>query len=416
MLDVHRLRLLRELDRRGTLVAVARALSYSPSAISQQLSQLETEMGVTLLEPAGRGVRLTPQARILVGHTEAILERLERAEADVRASLAEVRGTLRVASFQSVLLALVPSVLTRLAREHQGLRVEIAHQEAGPAFAGLLAHDFDVVLGEEYPGIARPPVPGTRTQLLANDELYVVFPFSRPRAADGEPDGQSQLADLASTPWIFDPADTAPGQWARNACREAGFEPDVRYVASDLLLQIHLAETGHAAAVIPGLLLSAVPRPAARIMALPGRPHRRLTTGIRQAPPGIPRSAPSVPRCARRSATPLPPPARRHPRPLAKGRGATGSGGDRVGPRRAPQPLPERSPWRPGLDAAAAAAPGDGDPQDRGGVSGDQGARTLTEPLRTDTSSMSTTMPGLVTNVMLPLRTSASTCRSWPGR
>ena len=66
MLDVHRLRLLRELDRRGTLAAVARALSYSPSAISQQLSQLEAETGVTLLEPAGRGVRLTPLARILV--------------------------------------------------------------------------------------------------------------------------------------------------------------------------------------------------------------------------------------------------------------------------------------------------------------------------------------------------------------
>jgi DNA-binding transcriptional LysR family regulator len=65
------------------------------------------------------------------------------------------------------------------------------------------------------------------------------------------------------------------------AIREAGFEPDVRYVASDLLLQIHLAETGHAAAVIPGLLLAAVPRPAARITPLPGRPHRRLTTGVR---------------------------------------------------------------------------------------------------------------------------------------
>ena len=91
MLDVHRLRLLRELDRRGTLAAVARALSYSPSAISQQLSQLETETGVALLEPAGRGVRLTPQARILVEHTEVILKQLEEAEADLRASLAEVR-------------------------------------------------------------------------------------------------------------------------------------------------------------------------------------------------------------------------------------------------------------------------------------------------------------------------------------
>jgi len=279
MLDVQRLRLLRELDRRGTLAAVARALSYSPSAISQQLSQLETEAGAVLLEPAGRGVRLTPQARILVGHTEAILEQLEEAEADLRASLAEVRGTLRVASFQSVLFALTPLVLTHLAERHPDLQVEITHQEAGPAFAGLLAHDFDIVLGEEYPGIARPPVPGARTQLLANDEIFAVFPDHGRYAVEAGPD--ASLADLAGVPWTFDPPDVGPGQWIRTVCREAGFEPDVRYVASDLLLQIHLAETGHAAAVIPGLLLAAVPRPAAGIMPLPGHPCRHLTTGVR---------------------------------------------------------------------------------------------------------------------------------------
>ena len=79
-----------------------------------------------LLEPAGRGVRLTAQARILVAHTEVIVERLEEAEAELRASLTEVRGTLRVASFQSVLLALVPEVLTRLAERQPGPRVEIS--------------------------------------------------------------------------------------------------------------------------------------------------------------------------------------------------------------------------------------------------------------------------------------------------
>jgi DNA-binding transcriptional LysR family regulator len=287
MLDVHRLRLLRELDRRGTLAAVAQALSYSPSAVSQQLSQLETETGVALLEPAGRGVRLTAQARILVGHAEAILQRLEEAEADLRASLTEARGTLRVASFQSVLLALVPAVLTQLAERHPGLRVEITHQDHGPAFAGLLGGDFDIVLGEEYPGLARPPVAGAHTQLLALDELFLAIPAVGPHAR-AEAAAPVPLADLAGVPWILDAADTVPGQWARNACREAGFEPDVRYCGSDLLLQIHLAETGHAAAVIPGLLLTAVPPPAARIRAISGRPRRRLTTGVRAGAAGHP--------------------------------------------------------------------------------------------------------------------------------
>src|SRR6202012_3063212 len=83
VLDVHRLRLLRELDRRGTLAAVARALSYSPSAVSQQLSQLEAETCGTLLEPVGRGVRLTPLARILVPYPEALLNRLKESAADL---------------------------------------------------------------------------------------------------------------------------------------------------------------------------------------------------------------------------------------------------------------------------------------------------------------------------------------------
>jgi DNA-binding transcriptional LysR family regulator len=288
MLDVHRLRLLRELDRRGTLAAVARALSYSPSAVSQQLSQLEAETGAVLLEPAGRGVRLTAQARILVAHTEAVLERLEEAEAELRASLTEVRGTLRVASFQSVLLALVPEVLTRLAERHPGLRVEITHQEAGPAFAGLLAHEFDVVLGEEYPGVARSPVPGARTRQLALDELFLVIPAHGPYARAEAAADPVHLPDLAGVPWILDPGTTAPGQWARDTCRAAGFEPDVRYAGSDLLLQVHLAETGHAAAIIPGLLLAAVPAPAARVRAIPGRPHRKLTTGVRSGADGDP--------------------------------------------------------------------------------------------------------------------------------
>ncbi|HEY2262071.1 MAG TPA: LysR family transcriptional regulator, partial [Streptosporangiaceae bacterium] len=75
MLDLHRLRLLRELKHRGTLAAVADALAYTPSAISQQLSVLEAEAGVPLLERAGRRLRLTPAAERLVEHTEAILER-----------------------------------------------------------------------------------------------------------------------------------------------------------------------------------------------------------------------------------------------------------------------------------------------------------------------------------------------------
>jgi DNA-binding transcriptional LysR family regulator len=125
MFDLHRLRLLRELKHRGTLAAVAAALSYSPSSISQQLSQLESEVGVRLLEPVGRRVRLTPRAEILIAHTEAVLERLEQAEADIAASLTDLTGTLRIASFQTAALALVPTALTLLREAHPNLRIHV---------------------------------------------------------------------------------------------------------------------------------------------------------------------------------------------------------------------------------------------------------------------------------------------------
>jgi DNA-binding transcriptional LysR family regulator len=276
VLDVHRLRLLRELDRRGTLAAVARALSYSPSAISQQLAQLEAEAGVRLLEHVGRGVRLTEQARILVEHTEVILEQLEQADADLAASLTEVTGTLRVASFQSVLLALAPAALSLLAERHPRLRVEISQQEAEAAFAGLLARDFDVVLGEEYPGLPQPPMRGVQTEDLARDEIRVALPAHGPHSR--LPD---TLADLADAPWILDPPDTTTGRWARTLCRSAGFEPDVRFESPDLLLQVHLVETGHAVALLPDLLWTDRGH-TLQLHHLPERPHRRLFTGVRR--------------------------------------------------------------------------------------------------------------------------------------
>ena len=156
MLDVRRLRLLVELRDRGTLAAVAEALSYSPSSVSQQLSQLEREAGVPLLVQVGRRVQLTPQAELLVAHARAVLDRLEEAEADVARSLTAVGGTVRIAVFQSAAHAVVPQALTILAAEHPALRVEITEREPELALFDVAARDFDLVVAEQYPGYTRP--------------------------------------------------------------------------------------------------------------------------------------------------------------------------------------------------------------------------------------------------------------------
>src|SRR5919109_1457634 len=116
MLDLRRLRLLRELNQRGTIAAVADAFQFTPSAVSQQLAMLEREAGVPLLERAGRGVRLTDAARVLVDHAGALLERAALAEADLAAAAGTVTGRGRIAGFESVALTLAIPAMEELRR------------------------------------------------------------------------------------------------------------------------------------------------------------------------------------------------------------------------------------------------------------------------------------------------------------
>src|ERR687889_542030 len=99
MVDVRRLRLLCDLSRLGTIAAVADALRYTPSAVSQQLSALEREAGVPLLERTGRRVTLTPAAHTLVRHTEDVLRQLEEAAADLAGARHGLTGPVRVGTF-----------------------------------------------------------------------------------------------------------------------------------------------------------------------------------------------------------------------------------------------------------------------------------------------------------------------------
>ena len=131
MLDVRKLRLLRELAHRGTIAAVAEALSYTPSAVSQQLTALEREAGVPLLERSGRRVVLTPAAQLLVGHTETILAALEHADAELSCTRDELAGTLRIGTFPTAARTLLSPALVTLSTDHP--RLELTVSEIDPA-------------------------------------------------------------------------------------------------------------------------------------------------------------------------------------------------------------------------------------------------------------------------------------------
>src|SRR3712207_356591 len=174
--DLRRLRLLRELEERGTLGAVAAALGYSPSAVSQQLSVLEREVGARLLEKAGRGLRLTDAGRLLARHAGVLLTAAEAAEADLAALGGDVRGTVRAGGLQSGARRLLIPALTRLRAEHPRVRVEISELELEQALPGLRLGAVDLVIGDEYDGQPRPRPAGLRFAVVLQEPMKVVLP------------------------------------------------------------------------------------------------------------------------------------------------------------------------------------------------------------------------------------------------
>lgn len=283
MLDVRRLQLLRELHLRGTLAAVAEARHQSPSSVSQQLTLLEREVGVELLRKVGRKVQLTPQAEILVGHTAAVLERLELAEADLATSLVEATGTIRIAAFQSVVLALMPAALSHLAARHPRLRVTMAQREPESALYATWARDFDLVIAEQYPEHAAAWHPELDSLALTSDPLRLAVPTTGPWSEVHE------IAAAKRAPWVMEPEGAASRHWAMQACRRAGFEPDVRFETADLQAHIRLVESGNAVALTPGLLWTGRTT-TVQLRDLDGSPHRTIFTSARRAStdhPGI---------------------------------------------------------------------------------------------------------------------------------
>lgn len=280
MLEIKRLRLLWELDARGTVAAVAEALSYTPSAVSQQLGILEREAGVPLLRKAGRRLELTPAAQALVAETEALLAGLERAEAALHRGHPEVSGTIRVAVFQTVMLAVMPEVLRYLRLRYPALRVEMVQYEPETALRETWARTFDLVVAEQYPGHSTAHFAGLDRHLLIDDTIQLALPDGD--VTDEPFLGIRRLEDAAHLPWVMEPHGAASRHWAEQQCRSAGFEPDVRYETPDLQAHVRLIESGNAVAFLPGLVHGGM-RPTVRRLDLEGKPRRTVFTAARES-------------------------------------------------------------------------------------------------------------------------------------
>lgn len=254
MLDLRRLRLLRELNERGTIAAVADALQFTPSAVSQQLAILEREAGVPLLERAGRGVRLTDPALALVEHADALLERAALAEADLAAAAGTVTGRGRIAGFQSVALRLAMPAIQALARDFPRLRCELIESEPEDAVPALALGDLDLVLGDEWQHQPRQLAAGLRRHDLLEDPVYLALHARHPAARrhrDAIP-----LAELSGDAWTTGHAGMGWEEMTERMCRQhGGFDPDIRNRTNDANLSLALVAHGLAVALLPELAL-----------------------------------------------------------------------------------------------------------------------------------------------------------------
>ena len=254
MLELRRLRLLRELHERGTIAAVADALQFTPSAVSQQLAMLERETGVRLLERAGRGVRLTDPALVLVGHAEALLERAALAEADLAAAAGTVSGRARVAAFYSVAVRIALPAFDALARQAPRLRCELFEAEPEEALPVLALGDIDLVLGDEWQHQPWRLPAGLERHELLRDPVRLILPVRHP-AARRHPDAVP-LAELADAPWATGHAGMGWEEMTQRTCRRyGGFEPDIRHRMNDASIGIALVAHGQAVTLLPDLVL-----------------------------------------------------------------------------------------------------------------------------------------------------------------
>jgi DNA-binding transcriptional LysR family regulator len=247
IVDVRRLRVLRELAERHTITATAEALHLTPSAVSQQIAALAREAGVPLLARNGRGVQLTDQARILLGHAANVHTELERAQADLAAYSQGEVGMVSIGAFGTAISGLVAPALRSLRKERPRLTVRVAETEPPACFTRLDSGDLDLVITVDWRHAPYRGDPRYYRHDLLRDPFLVALPAHHPKAVLSS----LQLADLADEVWISGNERSPCVEVAVAACLAAGFNPKIGHRVEDWAAVIELVAASAGIALIP---------------------------------------------------------------------------------------------------------------------------------------------------------------------
>jgi DNA-binding transcriptional LysR family regulator len=259
MLDVRRLRLLRELARLGTIAAVAQAMSYTPSAVSQQLTALEREAGVPLVRRVGRRVELTTAGAGLAARAEGVLALLEEAAAALAVESSELAGVLRIGAFTTAVRTLLPAALVTLAARHPLLELRVTEIDPAQVPDALRTGSLDIALVHEYDYVPTGPDPALQTQPLLTEIVFLASPdvLAGPVASAGA--AADPITQCAVLPWIAASPGTLCGLMTERLCQAAGFTPRVRHRVDDFATVLALVAAGQGVAVVPELALADAP-------------------------------------------------------------------------------------------------------------------------------------------------------------
>lgn len=282
-LNTTRLRILREIAARGTISAAAEALWLTPSAVSQQMSALEREVGCELLERTPRSVRLTDAGSRLVAHAERILSECEAAVADLEALSGEVTGTVRVAAFTTAQHHFLLAALQLLRERYPALAVRVTDLEPHLAMPALKSGAFDLVVAHEYN--LHPPYvdPGADRVDILTERMMLALPADHPLA-----EKSSRLADFANERWIVGPDGTSCREAVIMAANIAGFEPHAELQFEDYRVIAEAVRRGLGVALIPRIAdLRGIDGVSLRALDDP-RVERTIFAAVRKGSGGAP--------------------------------------------------------------------------------------------------------------------------------
>ncbi len=249
-MDLHRLRVLLELSRLGSMHAVAESMHTSTSTVSQQIATLAREAGAPLVEPAGRRVRLTPAGRRLADHAVTILAAVDAAQRDLDPD-AEPTGAVLVAGFATAIRRSLLPAVAELALTHPGVTVSIHEYEPLESLDLIAADDVDLALVYDY---KLAPV-SFGADLVVRPLWEVPWGLGVPATGRKGPSRRTpqttDLREYAGHDWIVNSRNTADEDVVRTLASLVGFTPRVVHRIDSLELVEELVDSGRGVALLP---------------------------------------------------------------------------------------------------------------------------------------------------------------------